>query len=72
MKAWEVGQPEAEEAHAERDRLGLSAASGSEISVLVFFDPVPLIAAGVTEVQVSGTFDNIKFKAEDVMTTDDD
>jgi hypothetical protein len=35
------------------------------------FDPVPLGEAGVTEVQVSGTFDDITFKPRALGDEDD-
>ena len=65
MKAWEVGCKKPKVPMLSVTDSALSAASASEISILVFFDPEPLIAAGVTDVQVSGSFDNIKFKTED-------
>jgi hypothetical protein len=61
MKAWKVGDPEPSSPMLSVTDKGLNPPSGSAICVLLIIDPVPLKAAGVTEVQVSGTFDNITF-----------
>ena len=61
MKAWKVGDPEPSSPMLSVTDKGLKPDSGSAICVLLIIDPVPLKAAGVTEVQVSGTFDDITF-----------
>jgi hypothetical protein len=61
MKAWKVGDPEPSCPMLSVTDKGLKPNSGSAICVLLIIDPAPLKAAGVTEVHVSGTFDNITF-----------
>ncbi len=61
LKAWPVGTDEPSEPMLNvRDKV-LKPGIGNRLSVLVFFDPEPLAAAGVDQVRVSGTFDNITF-----------
>lgn len=61
LKAWPVGEEEPEQPTLSVTDTVLKAGHGNRLSVLVFFDPVPLMDAGVEAVQVSGTFDNIRF-----------
>ena len=65
MKAWKVGHKKPTKPMLSLTDTGLRPESGTEICVIAMFDPVPLMEAGVTEVQVSGTFDNITFKPAD-------
>jgi len=61
LKAWPVGDEEpAEPTLIVTDKF-LKPGHGNRLSALVFFDPVPLMDAGVGAVQVSGTFDDIRF-----------
>jgi hypothetical protein len=61
LKAWKMGDPEpAAPTLSVTDKL-LKPGSGNRISVIIFFDPVPLMDAGVEEVRVSATFDDITF-----------
>ena len=61
LKAWKVGDRKpARPILCVTDRR-LPPGSGSGIASIVFFDPVPLMEAGVTEVRVSGTVDDITF-----------
>ncbi len=61
MTAWRVGEPRpSQPTLSVTDKL-LKAGPGNRLSVLVFFDPAPLMDAGVTQVQVGGTFDDITF-----------
>jgi len=61
LKAWPVGDPEpAEPTLVVTDKV-LKPGFGNRISVLVFFDAAPLMEAGIEEVLVSGTFDDITF-----------
>jgi len=61
MKAWKVGDPEPVTPMLSLQDKSLKPESGSAICVITIFDPVPLSAAGVTAVRVSGTFDDITF-----------
>lgn len=61
LKAWKVG-------HRKPNRpilcvfdRRLPPSSGSGIAAIAFFDPVPLMAAGVTEVEVNATVDDMTF-----------
>ena len=72
MRAWKHGDRKPKTPMLSVTDGTLSPDSGSEISLLVFFDPDPLMAAGVSAVKVSGAFDNIKFKTDDDDDDDDD
>jgi len=61
LKAWPVGSPEPDEPTLSVTDKLLTAGRGNRVSILVFFDPEPLMDAGVEAVQVSGTFDEISF-----------
>jgi hypothetical protein len=61
LKAWKVGDPEPPKPILSVTDKVLKPGAGNRISVLIFFDPVPLSDAGVAQVQVSGTFDDIYF-----------
>jgi hypothetical protein len=61
LKAWPVGDDEPVEPTLIVTDKVLIPGVGNRLSVLVFFDPAPLIENGVEEVQVSGTFDDITF-----------
>jgi hypothetical protein len=61
MKAWKVGAPEPADPMLSLEDKGLKPSSGSTLCVIAILDPVPLAAAGVAEVRVSGTFDDITF-----------
>ena len=61
LKAWRLGDPEPTKPTLSVTDKVLKPGAGNRISVLLFFDPAPLTEAGVTEVQVSGTFDDITF-----------
>jgi len=61
LKAWKVGDEEPAEPILRVTDKVLGPGFGNRISVLVFFDPAPLIDLGIKEVQVSGTFDDIHF-----------
>jgi hypothetical protein len=61
LKAWRVGDPEPTAPTLSVTDKVLKPGRGNRISVLVFFDPVPLVEAGVGAVRVSGTFDDITF-----------
>src|SRR3954471_14704636 len=53
MRAWEVGCHRPRRPMLRLTDSGLEPDSGTEVCVIVLFDPVPLSAAGVTGVQVS-------------------
>ena len=61
LKAWPVGEPEPDEPTLTVVDKVLTPGVGNRLSVLVFFDPAPLIDAGIPAVTVSGTFDDISF-----------
>ena len=61
MKAWRVGHSRpSQPTLTVTDKL-LKAGAGNRLAALVFFDPAPLMDAGVEEVQVNGAFDDITF-----------
>jgi hypothetical protein len=61
MKVWPVGEPEPTGPTLSVTDQGLGPVSGTALAVDVFFDAAPLGEAGVDEVRVSGTFDDITF-----------
>ena len=63
LRAWKVGdeRPATPILYVFDRRLPPSAGSG--IAAIAFFDPVPLMDAGVTEVEISATVDDITFTA---------
>lgn len=61
LKAWRVGDPEPSEPTLSVTDRELRPGHENRFSVNVFFDPAPLMEAGVGEVLVSGTFDDITF-----------
>jgi hypothetical protein len=65
LKAWPLGARKPSEPQLRVMDKGLDPRSGTEICVLVFFDPAPLGQQGVTAVRVSGTFDNIYYSPGD-------
>jgi hypothetical protein len=62
LKAWKVGDPEPEKPILRASDRRLGPRSGSGIAAIAFFDPAPLMEAGVTAVVVSGTVDAITFR----------
>src|SRR5262249_28342998 len=58
---WKVGDPRPSQPTLSVTDRALKPGAGNRISAVVFFDPVPLMDAGVGEVQVSGTFDDITY-----------
>jgi hypothetical protein len=61
LTVWRVGDPKPKRPTVEvKDRV-LPPESGSGLAALAFFDPQPLMEAGETEVNVSGTVDSITF-----------
>ena len=63
MKFWEAGTAEPASPQLQLIDKLLKPSRVSRLSVLVFFDPEPLMEAGVTAVTVNGTFDDITFSA---------
>lgn len=61
LKAWPVGEAEPSEPTLVVTDKVLTPHEDDRISVLVFFDPAPLVDQGVAEVTVNGAFDNISF-----------
>jgi hypothetical protein len=61
LRAWKVGDPRPARPILSVTDRRLPPGAGSGIASIVFFDPVPLMEAGVTEVEVSGTVDDITF-----------
>ena len=61
MRAWRVGDPRPDEPMLSLTDKVLGPEPGTTVAAIVFFDPAPLMAAGVEEVLVSGTVDNITF-----------
>ncbi len=61
MWAWKVGDQRPRRPLLSVADKVLGPDSGSGIAAIAFFGPAPLISQGVTEVQVSGTVDNITF-----------
>jgi hypothetical protein len=61
LRAWRVGDCRPDEPMLKvKDRV-LGPDSGTALAAIAFFDPVPLIEAGVDEVQVHATVDDITF-----------
>ena len=62
LKAWPVGAAEPDESTLSvRDKAVLKPGPSDEIGLVAFFDPAPLMGMGVGQVQVSASFDNIRF-----------
>ena len=61
LRAWKVGDCRPTKPMLKVKDKVLGPASGSGIAAIAFFDPLPLMLDGVTEVWVSGAFDNITF-----------
>jgi hypothetical protein len=61
MRAWRVGDRRPNKPMLKLHDKVLGPDSGSAIAAIAFFDPVPLMLGGVTEVRVSGAVDNITF-----------
>jgi hypothetical protein len=61
LKAWPVGAPEPTEPTLSVTDDALKTTVGNRLSAVIFFDPEPLMAAGVDEVTVSAAFDNVYF-----------
>jgi hypothetical protein len=61
LKAWEKGDREPGRPMLKLRHSEFGPEDGTGIAVLTFFDPLPLMAAGVEEVEVSATADNITF-----------
>jgi hypothetical protein len=61
LKAWNICDPEPERPILKVTDKVLGPRNGSGIAAIAFFDPVPLAAAGIEEVIVDATVDNITF-----------
>jgi hypothetical protein len=61
LKAWEKGDREPRRPILKLRHSEFGPESGTGLAALTFFDPVPLLAAGVEEVVVSATVDNLTF-----------
>jgi hypothetical protein len=61
MRAWRVGCPRPARPMLKLKDNVLPPKPGTTIATIALFDPVPLIEAGVEEVQISATVDDITF-----------
>jgi hypothetical protein len=65
LKAWKVGDCEPRRPILRVSDRRLGPGEGSGIAAIAFFDAAPLMAAGVTEVEVHATVDDLTFTFDD-------
>jgi hypothetical protein len=64
LKAWNICDREPRKPILKVHDKEFGPKDGTGLAAIAFFDPVPLLAAGVEEVQVSATVDNLTFTPE--------
>ena len=61
LKAWKADEPEPNQPILSLHDKEFGPESGTGLAVIAFFDPAPLVAAGVAEVPVNATIDDLTF-----------